>query len=86
MLIAIFGLAESAHTEPKASESKKAVICDGANGYVACIGTYGQGCYKPSAGQTCTNGLVCNGADGYVACIKGGSAVCYKPSAGQTCN
>jgi hypothetical protein len=49
-------------------------------GYDACIGACGQGCYKPSAGDSCSNGQICPFA--YYQC----GCSCYKPSAGETCH
>ena len=48
-----------------------------------CIGPNGQACYKPSAGETCTQGLVCQPT--YSACIGPHGHSCYKPSAGEKC-
>lgn len=42
-----------------------------------CKGTFGDNCYSPGDGQSCTDGLVCN--RGFSACIIGKTGSCYDP-------
>lgn len=57
------------------------VVCNGSYGYQLCRGSCGEGCFKPSAGEQCSNGQVCNGAAGYQAC----GCRCFSPSRGEQC-
>lgn len=52
-------------------------------GQQACRGGHGERCYKPSAGERCTDGMVCTA--GQNACLGPWGASCYTPSRGESC-
>jgi hypothetical protein len=64
------------------ASSSQATVCG--PGYAVCAGPYGQSCYQPGAGGSCTQGVAC--PPGYAACIGGGRPRCYNPGAGESCN
>jgi hypothetical protein len=75
------GLSAQSTEAPAGGGPSPPIVCP--FGEQACRGAFGQGCYRPSAGQHCTAGQVCG--VGEQACVGPHGQGCYQPSAGQHC-